>query len=224
MRLFMRNMARWLYYTISRPLINRRRAYRKSMPYVTLEHRHLENLKALPDRKELLRRMPASSIAAEFGVAGGEFSGAILGTCEPKKLYLVDVWDTNQYRPFEEAVRTRFSKEISSGLIEIRKNLSLYAMADFPDDHFDWIYIDTNHSYETTARELLAAERIVKTGGRILGHDYCLGNIVKPAVFGVVQAVNEFCVNRDWFFEYITLESHGHLSYCLKRREDELPV
>ena len=90
-------------------------------------------------------------------------------------------------------------------------------MNSFEDNFFDWIYIDTNHSYETTRDELLVAERLVKPGGRILGHDYCLGNITKPAVFGVIPAVNEFCVKRGWRFEFLTLESNGFNSFGLQK-------
>ena len=34
---------------------------------------------------------------------------------------------------------------------------------------------------------------------------------------GVVEAVTKFCKDYGWQFEFLTVESHAHFSYCLKR-------
>jgi hypothetical protein len=90
-------------------------------------------------------------------------------------------------------------------------------LQQFPEAYFDWLYIDTDHSFATTARELEIAMHKVKPSGRIMGHDFCIGNVVTPVVYGVVQACNKFCVDHGWRYEYLTLESHGHFSFSLKR-------
>lgn len=213
----MRNLVRRAYYALNRPMIGKRRKYRNSMPYVNLEGRHTENSGLLPNRLALLNTLPKSALAAELGVASGSFSEKILDICRPRKLHLVDAWHTDRYRDDRNTVVTRFAKEIQSGLVTIHEGLSMDILKTFGPTSLDWVYIDTNHSYETTAAELLECERIVKPEGRILGHDFCLGNIVKPVVFGVIPAVNEFCVTRDWQFEYVTLESNGFFSFSLRK-------
>lgn len=187
------------------------------MPYVPLSDEHTESCRVLPDRKTLLARMPIGGQAMELGVADGSFSAEILEICRPNRLHLVDAWHTEAYSANCDQVLHRFQKELGAGLVEIHRGLSTDILPNFKDRSLDWIYIDTNHSYETTSAELLASERVVRHDGYIAGHDYCLGNIVKPAVFGVIQAVNEFCVSRSWRFKYITIESNGYFSFCLER-------
>lgn len=216
-----RRFAKWGYYLLVGPQIRRRRAYRDSMPYVQLSMDHTQGCIVLPDRAALLQRMTKGGRVMELGVANGDFSAQILAQCTPGKLLLVDAWHTAAYEKDHAYVLARFSEECSRSVVEVHRGLSTDVLPAIEDGSLDWIYIDTNHSYETTAAELQQAERVVRPGGLIAGHDYCLGNIVKPAVFGVTQAVNEFCVARSWRFKYITLESHGYFSYCLEKLGDE---
>jgi predicted O-methyltransferase YrrM len=198
-------------------MIEKRRRMRGQMPKAKLKEIHLEKCQLLPDRERLLELMPKGATVAEVGVADGTFSKMILEKTRPSRLILIDAWHTTRYAPDERMVREAFETPDLAQVVDIRKGLSTDVLSTFPDASFDWIYIDTNHAYETTRDELLLAQRLVKPGGRILGHDYCLGNIVKPAVFGVIPAVNEFCVTQDWQFEYFTLETNGFHSFCLRR-------
>ena len=213
----MRELAKQVYYTINRPMIEKRRKMRGAMPKVPLGKENLAGCQVLPSREDLLEQMEKDAVVAEIGVANGEFSKKIVASTQPRKLYLIDAWHTDFYAPDEKTVRNHFETPDFEGAVEIRKGLSTDVLETFADHSLDWVYIDTNHSYETTRDELLLAERLVKPGGRILGHDYCLGNITKPAVFGVIPAVNEFCVNRGWRIEYLTLETNGFHSFGLKK-------
>lgn len=65
---------------------------------------------------------------------------------------------------------------------------------------FDFIYLDTSHDYETVAREIPAAKRILAPGGVLAGDDY-----YNPGSgWGVDRAVCELCPhhvalwNRIW--------------------------
>ncbi len=211
-----RESAKWVYYKINQPMITRRRQQRNAMPSTRLEDKHLAGAQILPDRQALLDRMEKNAVVAEAGVAKGNFSKIIVELTSPRELTLIDAWHTSAYANDERLVREHFEQSGLADVVKIKKGMSTDMLASFPDNYFDWVYIDTNHAYETTRDELLIATRIVKPGGRILGHDYCLGNIVKPAVFGVIPAVNSFCVEQNWAFEYLTLETHGHFSFCLK--------
>jgi len=44
--------------------------------------------------------------------------------------------------------------EAGAGQVHIHRQTSIQAAANFADGYVDWIYIDTDHSYETTAQEL----------------------------------------------------------------------
>ena len=195
----------------------RKKETSEKMPSSRLTSAHTQAGRLLPNRIELLQHLPADARVAEIGVADGDFSAAILKHARPKHLSLVDAWHTTRYVSGEDSVAQRFRSEISEGRVSLHKGLSLDVLATFPDDSFDWVYIDTDHSYGLTSRELALCERLVAPGGRICGHDFCTGNAMQGIRYGVVQAVSEFCLSRDWQYEYVTLESNGHFSFCLKR-------
>lgn len=213
----MRKIFKWAYYQFNGPMIRRRQAMRANMPQANLNDENIRNCRVLPERRQLIDLMPKSAVIAEVGVADGAFSKVIYEVAQPAEMILIDAWHTDAYRPDEKKVRDHFEHPDRAATTKVLKGFSTEVLATFPDGYFDWIYIDTNHSYETTRDELLLAERLVKEGGRILGHDFCLGNISKPAVFGVIPAVNEFCVKRAWEFEYLTLETNGFHSFCLRK-------
>jgi len=57
----------------------------------------------------------------------------------------------------------------------------------------------------------------VKDGGIIAGHDYCKGNVKIALEYGVVQAVNEFCLKFNWEFIYLTHETDRALSFAIQK-------
>jgi hypothetical protein len=160
--------------------------------------------------------MPKGMAIAELGVAFGEFSQQIVDRCKPERLYLVDSWKSDRYTKGLEDIRAKFGGPIARGQIVVRQGLSTEVLPTFPDKSLDFIYIDTDHSYETTALELRIALEKVKAGGRIGGHDYCVGNIFLPWPYGVIEAVGEFCNKNEWGVEFISLEIHGHSTFVLR--------
>ena len=85
-------------------------------------------------------------------------------------------WDYQKYAGVLELVREKFSEEIKSKKIEILRSNSIDAAKLFQNNYFDWIYVDTDHSYSTTIQELNAYESKIKSNGFICGHDYVMGN------------------------------------------------
>ncbi|MCA1368062.1 class I SAM-dependent methyltransferase [Bradyrhizobium sp. BRP14] len=186
-------------------------------PQTELEIFHTENCRVLPNRLELLHRLPNNGIAAEVGAAFGDYTGEIIQRNKPSELHLIDAWDTDRYRVGMETIQKKFSGQIKEQKLHLHQGYSTERLKDFSDRFFDWVYIDTNHTYQTTWEELVLCDAKVKRDGRIAGHDFCTGNVVRPMVYGVVQSVAKFCSEFGWQYEYITLESHGHFSFCLKR-------
>lgn len=187
------------------------------IPYVELEQKHIANLKTLLHREHLLEHLPPNGVVAEVGVERGDFSQLILEKKCPERLYLIDWWAGKAGQADFEIVQKRFAREIEIGKVQLCRGRSVDVLAQFPKSHFDWIYLDTDHSYETTTAELLLCTNILKPNGLVLGHDYLTGNWDGGIRYGVVEAVNEFCVRHDWEFLFLTAETHRHLSFAIRQ-------
>ncbi len=194
-----------------------RRALKEMTPSVRLDEVHTQNCRVLPTRMHLLDRLPSGGVVAEIGVAFGDFTTQILNRSRPEKLYLVDAWASERYQLGLEQIRDRFSDEIASGAIEVNQGLSTEKLGEFPPDYFDWVYIDTDHSYATTRDELRLSAQKVKPNGIIAGHDFTSGNPVRAVPYGVIEACNEFCVQEGWEYAFLTLEPSGHFSFALTK-------
>lgn len=190
--------------------------YKASMAHIHLSDMHVEKCRVLPTRERMLDLMPPGAVAAEVGVAFGDFTSEIVTRTSPRKLHLVDAWEGERYESGLAKIKSRFVDQIAAGRIEINQGHSVPTLSKFPDGHFDLVYIDTNHSYETTKKELDPPRLKCKSGGRISGHDFTSGNAVTPVPYGVIEACNEFYVKNNLYYEYAPLEGHGHLSFCLK--------
>jgi hypothetical protein len=186
-------------------------------PQTALEQKYLKNCRVLSKREiELLESLPKNGIIAEVGVYLGDFSECILRVNKPKKLYLLDLWP-GELTGYYEKVCKRFDKEIKAGIVEIIRGDSREVLKSFPDQYFDWVYLDTLHNYEMPSAELEIVQHKVKERGIIAGHDYIKWDYVAMVKYGVIEAVNEFCVKNDWEFVYLTLEHHGFHSYALQK-------
>lgn len=198
--------------------VQRREAAVNKPPKVRLAEKHMRNCALLLDRAELLTRLPRGGTVAELGVDHGDFSARILELTQPARLHLIDMWGSERYHGgLFDGVKQRFRSEISDGSIQVHRKMSVDAADDFADASFDWIYIDTDHSYETTARELRRFAPKIKDGGLIAGHDYCMGNWANSYRYGVIEAVHEFCVRENWELVYLTAEPLESQSFAIRR-------
>ncbi|WP_075352589.1 class I SAM-dependent methyltransferase [Algoriphagus marinus] len=188
------------------------------IPKFNLEKKLIANAQLLLNREELLKKMPKSSIVAELGVDEGKFSESILNICKPKKLHLVDLWGSSRYNEGKKNdVKQKFKDQIDSGQVEINLGYSTEVGGQFEDEYFDWIYIDTDHSYKTTILELEVWSKKIKPDGIIAGHDFIIGNWDGIVRYGVIEAVYEFCNKNAWEIVYITMELDSHPSFAIKK-------
>lgn len=185
------------------------------LPKIDLTMEQMKNLKILTNKVALLDVLPKQAVVAEIGVSRGDYSEKILSVIQPQKLYLIDAWNSEPYH-FKEAIEARFSKEIKSGQIVICQGISTVELEKVADKFFDWVFIDTDHTYQTTAKELEICRKKVKRGGIIAGHDYVTGAWLPKLRYGVVEAVNEFCTKYNWEMIYLSNEHHRHLSFALR--------
>ena len=185
---------------------------------VRLYQKNIKNLKVVLNREKLLKLLQKNGIVAELGVDIGDFSNKIISFTNPKKLYLIDKWDSVGHNKNKmNYITKRFQEEIDAGIVIVIRGTSEKELRKFENGYFDWVYIDTSHSYTQTMEELELCRIKVKNGGIIAGHDYCQGSINDVLAYGVVQAVNQFCINYDWGFIYLTHETHRFLSYAIKK-------
>jgi hypothetical protein len=195
-------------------------AISNALPKYELTSRHLKNAKLLTDRQELLSLLPKHAVCAEIGVNEGDFSEEILRMTEPSKFYLVDAWDDPVYHNgLRDAVIKKFENEITKGQVEVRIGLSTNELPKFSDGVFDWVYLDTAHTYDVTIAELNILKTKMKPGGIIAGHDYVTGWWQGWFKYGVIEAVHELCVKENWEMLYLTTEVHQHRSFAIKKMQ-----
>jgi len=190
----------------------------KTPPYYQLSEKHLKNVTVVPTRTDILKKLPKNSIVAEIGVAKGRFSKKILEFCNPKELNLIDSWISDDFNDdAHEHVKDIFKLEIKNKTVKIHKGDSSDILKTFSENYFDWVYIDTDHTYSTTKKELKNCKNVVKESGIIAGHDYTNRNYRDGSSYGVAEAVNEFCYKHEWEFIYLSHETHRHISFAIKR-------
>ena len=138
------------------------------------------------NRIKMLEMMPKHGRCAEIGVWNGGLSGVILEVTQPVELVLIDPWDLLSGQGEEEWTHKKHkNNEFMRGMfdnvsenyahlpnISIRKGFSADVLASYPDDYFDWLYIDGNHLYEFVRQDIEVSFKKVRPGGIIAGDDY----------------------------------------------------
>lgn len=120
----------------------------------------------------------------EIGVDRGAFS-EVLCTKNPKlHLYSVDPYSPLAYEPnksgvnenqeFFDNIYNEASKRLAKYNCTIIRKTSMDALADFPDNSLDFVYIDGNHDFVNFTNDLHHWLKKIKPGGIMSGHDYCL--------------------------------------------------
>jgi len=183
-------------------------------------------------RGDLISFLPKGGTVAEIGVAEGAFSRAIIEKSAPKCLHLIDPWkefddayadDVNNKKQAEmderaAAVRQLFDAQITQGQVKIHRCTSAEALDRFEDGALDWVYIDGNHTYEAVRGDLSNYWDKVGDDGFILGHDYTNHAAYRAMGFGVVEAVNEFCSEKQTPILILTFDAEP--TYLLAKNPD----
>jgi hypothetical protein len=209
-----------LYQIYKKPILHHLKLKASTLPKVEFTDELLNNTRVLAKRNALLKKLPKNGVVAELGVDEGLFSKEIIDICNPKKLFLVDTWSSARFSiEKKQNVERKFKAEIESSQIEVIQNNSISASKNFAPHSFDWIYIDTDHSFETTLSELKAYAPKIKINGYMAGHDFTPGSFHDVVRFGVIEAVKTFCVQNNWELSYLTLDANNYQSFAIKRKQ-----
>jgi SAM-dependent methyltransferase len=145
--------------------------------------------------------LPEGGIGAELGVFKGHFSKYLLRK-NPQRLYLVDPW--YRYSPYWSWVQGQsnsavhavrkvledYDAEIHAGQIVPVIDFSVQFLKTLPNEHLDFCYLDSSHSYEGTVSELAELRRTIKSNGILLGDDW--RDDPNHKHYGVRRAVEEY--------------------------------
>ena len=97
-----------------------------------------------------------------------------------------------------DRVAARFAREAS---VVVHRGASSDVLATFEDGHFDWVYIDGNHSYAFVLNDLRLSLAKTKPGGAIAGDDYSWG---ETEANSIQRAVDDF-VDENGLGERLTI-------------------
>jgi hypothetical protein len=146
-------------------------------------------------------------IVAEMGVEKGLNASEMLSNMNVEKLYLID-----DYAPYtdylggfcppeiqEEVYQTMFKNlnRYLDKIVFITRN-SVQAGKLFPDEFFDFVYIDGNHNYDSVLQDLNIWYHKIKKGGVLGGHDFDIRNIDRQ---DVTEAVKDFTKLNELEFQ-----------------------
>lgn len=139
----------------------------------------------------------------EIGVQRGDNALNILKTLAFEQLFLVDIWEQYKiakkhkegfnnadFSGYYPTVLRRFGQRTD---VTILKKYSIEASRQFPNQYFDFIYIDACHGYQAVKNDIEVWFPKIKDGGIFGGHDY--HNQIYP---GLLKAINEFIQNGNY--------------------------
>ena len=175
----------------------------------------MRNLVILPHRLNLIAKMPQGAVIAEIGVEYGNLSEKIFNINIPRKLHLIDLWPSQSDANMTQ-MEVRFMQQIENKVVSLHQGLSWDMLERFPNNTFDWVYIDAGHDYDSAAKDLEVCKRKVKNNGYICGHDYVRWSGKGLYRFGVIEAVNAFCNANNYEMVYMSNEKDRHQSFAIK--------
>src|SRR6187401_567242 len=111
--------------------------------------RLLDRCKVIESRIAMLDLMPKDGVCAEIGIFRCDFSALIIEKTQPKILHLIDIDSCAT-----ERAHNKFRDEIHNQKIKVHLGNSPAILALMPDEYFDWLYIDGDHTYEGAKADL----------------------------------------------------------------------
>ncbi|PSB19813.1 class I SAM-dependent methyltransferase [filamentous cyanobacterium Phorm 46] len=189
-----------------------------------LQNCHVKNCRLVESRAKMLEYLPKDSVVAEVGTQYGLFAEKILSIVKPKKLHLIDYNFDLFKAEVSQQQKIIFQEGIENGTIELHEGDSSTILASFPEEYFDWIYIDADHAYEGVYKDIYEAYTKVKSDGMLVFNDYTNWSVCEIIPYGVAKAVNEFCIANNWEVVFLALQFLGYHDIAIKKNIGEKEV
>jgi hypothetical protein len=178
-------------------------------PRVAINPDLVGDAKLYAERNQFIDTLRHGAVCAEIGVQFGKFSFDIFNRAHPKEIHLIDL-RLNQ-------MQVKYPAEDIGKRVHLHEGKSWEVMESFPDDYFDWIYVDGAHNYASVKKDLTQACRTIKKGGYIICNDYMTWSTSEGYPYGVLPAVNE-CVNAmNWPIRALSLHPSGNFDIAFQR-------
>lgn len=147
-------------------------------------HKNLSNAEAVFKLLDINKIYPLK--VAEIGVRNGDFAEYILrNAVSIEKYYAVDPYLPYldlQYQ-FTQAEQDRLKFKAFLRLAVFPQVEWVYEKSlDFAakqTHQFDFVFIDAEHTYECVTADIAAFAPLIKSGGLLIGHDYCMEQVHK---------------------------------------------
>ncbi|WP_439493883.1 class I SAM-dependent methyltransferase [Bosea sp. (in: a-proteobacteria)] len=159
-------------------------------------------------REAMLPLLPMGGVVAELGTYRGDFARSIIRLNRPAALHLIDI----DYSTFE-------ATGLDAKAVTRHVGYTNETIATFPDAHFDWIYIDADHSYAGCLRDAKAAAAKVRPGGYLVFNDFAH---IDPWLgrYGVQKAVSEFARMQRWPMAFFCYHPAALYDVAFRRPKD----
>jgi hypothetical protein len=157
------------------------------------------------------------NIIAEIGVFEGENFRRMIEH-RPVFAVAVDAWlddgvvsrnDSGYSQEKLDEIYEKFCNEMLNKIyVQIHRGYTYDVAAIYPDNYFDLIYIDGDHTEEGCYKDLVAWYPKVRKGGFITGDDYWRNKAPRTGIkFGVIEAVDKFAKEKGLIIH--KLPGHG---------------
>ncbi len=191
-----------------------------------------ENSRVCSSREDVLQLLPKGGTIAEVGVAYGNFSRLLLDNLQPEKFIAIDSFAfTKDNEPWKQTFikdsglshidyyKTKFEKEINTGLLEVHQGMSWDCLAKLPDSSIDYLYLDAGHSYEEVVNDIQQIKKKIKDTGIIQFNDYVLFDSFAFIPYGVPKAVHEFMLEENYELLYLCLHRQFFCDIVVRKRK-----
>ena len=136
-------------------------------------------LRVCASRRELETKFPKGARVAEIGDV-------------PRQLRPPHSLSLRARGALRHRSRAQLDPEVAEDpRVRVHYCTSHIVLSGFPDAHFDWIYVDADHSYEGVLRDANAAATKVKPGGFLVFNDFAHADPFL-GTYGVQPAVADF--------------------------------
>lgn len=142
----------------------------------------------------------------EIGISRGRNFPLLIGH-GPKLAIAVDLWQDDEtysrndggysQKQLDEQFENFKIAMADKPFVKIYRDYSIKVAEHFPDDYFDFIYVDGDHSYEGCLGDLNAWYPKMKPGMALVGDDYWEYRTKTGFQFQVIEAVNHFAKKRN---------------------------